>query len=376
MMLASCAQVWADGGVVRFFKKLGATIDSMSVRGLDPRYISSPEKPWQIILKSNINQSDLKMKATFDGKEKFSEDFGEIHWEPRIKSDISASVGLWAGYRGYGLGYSKNVRGKGGVFRLGATGGSYGANLRINTFQTDEPTVRLSGYMPTWTDAVLDYYLLSPIKVRLFTIDAYYLFNGKRFSYAAAYDQSVIQKRSSGSLMVGGMYDHSTVSYEKGLNGDFILYMNDIGKIKQYQASLGGGYAYNLVPCKGLLISGMGMVTMTLYNRLDVWKYNSRIRMESIEEQKNPTPYEQDDGESNGGVMDLLAVWPLEDDPKDTQHSRMTPIIDTMFSVTYNVGNWFINANAQYNHFFFKHSKNEGSFTDWYVNASIGLRLR
>ena len=383
MLLITCAQVSADGGLVGFFKKLGTTIDSMTVRGVDRRYITSPEKPWQVILQGNINQSDLKMKAVLDGKKMFSDDFGDINWDPRIKTDISSYVGLWAGYRGYGLGYSKNVSGKGSIFSLGITGGSYGANLRIQTFQTDEPSVHISGYMPNWEDSTLEYYLLDPIKVRLLTFDAYYFFNGKRFSYAAAYDQSVIQKRSAGSLMVGGMYDHSTVKYDKGYNADFILFMNDIGKIKQYQVGLGGGYAYNLVPCKGLLISGMGMVMLTVYNRLDVWRYNSKIREAAIQERNNPTPKKEDwdeedldeEDEWEAFLKDQFSVWPMEKDAKKTQYSRIIPLIDARLSVTYNCGNWFFNANAQFNKFKFKHNSNRGSLTDWYVNASIGLRL-
>ena len=69
-------------------------------------------------------------------------------------------------------------------------------------------------------------------------------------SYAAAYDQSVVQKRSAGSLMAGAMYYHSTVAYDEGRDAEFIMYMNDIGRMKQYQLSLGGGYAYNLCPAR------------------------------------------------------------------------------------------------------------------------------
>lgn len=380
MMLATCTQVSAEGGVAGFLKKLGTSIDSMTIRGLDQRYITMPEKPWQIILKGDINQCDVKMKATLDGKQMFGDDFGNIFWEPRIKTDLSTYVGLWAGYRGYGLGYSKNVSGKGGIFNLKLAGKSYGANLRINTFETAEPVVRLSGYLPTWEEESYSYTLVDPIKVRLLTFDAYYLFNSKRFSYSAAYGQSLIQKRSAGSLMVGFMYDHTTVRYDEGRNGDFILFMNDIGKLKHYQASLGGGYAYNLVPCKGLLISGMGMVMLTCYNRLDVWRYNSKLRQRSLEERKNLNIEDEIeegvwDEEDYEKFLDWFAVWPMEENHKNTSYSRVTPIIDARLSVTYNFGDWFFNANAQYNNFVFKHNSNKGSITDWYVNASIGIRL-
>jgi len=45
-------------------KKVGVLIDSMSVRGLDRHYIDAPQQPWQLIVKSNMGQSSLDMKAS------------------------------------------------------------------------------------------------------------------------------------------------------------------------------------------------------------------------------------------------------------------------------------------------------------------------
>ena len=64
MSLAVCGQCAAQGGVAGFFKKVGAFIDTMSVKGLDRNYIDAPEKPWQIIVKGNVNQSVLKMETS------------------------------------------------------------------------------------------------------------------------------------------------------------------------------------------------------------------------------------------------------------------------------------------------------------------------
>ena len=67
----------AEGGILGFLKKVGTTIDSMTIRGLDRRYIEMPEKPWQVILRSSVNQSDLKMSAMLDGKKIFDETWGD-----------------------------------------------------------------------------------------------------------------------------------------------------------------------------------------------------------------------------------------------------------------------------------------------------------
>jgi hypothetical protein len=377
----------AEGGVLGFIKKVGTRIDSMTIRGVDRRYIEMPEKPWQVILQGNINRSVLEMDALVDASrlERLSRDnpdddiSGDLSWEPRIKTPVSTYVGVWAGYRGYGFGYSKNVGGDdGSIIKFGLIGSSYGATLRIHRFSTKRPTVDAKSSVSERQNVTIEYPLDNPMYVRLMTFDGYYFFNGKRCSYTAAYDQSVIQRRSSGSLMVGAMYYHSTIDYVEDHNADFIYLMNDIGKTKHYQFSLGGGYAYNWVPCKGLLVSGLGLLMVTAYNRLDVWRYNSNFRQYFMGESNtiSDIPVVTMDQKSvNQAVRDVLRVWPMEDDAYEKQYSHAIPVIDARLSVTYNVGNWFFNTNAQLHRFSFKYDEDKGSLTDWYVNASVGIRL-
>lgn len=66
LILLLCAasaflHVQAEGkGPLGILKTVGTFLDSMAVKGLDRRYIDAPKKPWQVILRGNINQSDLK----------------------------------------------------------------------------------------------------------------------------------------------------------------------------------------------------------------------------------------------------------------------------------------------------------------------------
>ena len=102
--------------------------------------------------------------------------------------------------------------------------------------------------------------------------------------------------------------------------------------------------------------------------------------MNSIESRKNPDSaidYEDDPADLDyEDVEKIFQIWPMEEHPKTINHSRMIPIIDARLSVTYNLGDFFFNANAQVHDFRFKdNDRNKGSLTDWYVNASVGLRL-
>jgi hypothetical protein len=196
-------------------------------------------------------------------------------------------------------------------------------------------------------------------------LDAYYMFNGKRFSYAAAYDQSVIQKRSAGSFMVGAMYYYSHINYANDENAAFILLMDDIGRIKQWQLSIGAGYAYNLVPCRGLLINAMFMPMLTVYDRHKTWRYDSNLRDQAI----NNVLYNEDEL--------IESDYRLKEEPLSVtdSHSPIALNFDTRLSLTYQ-WNWlFINAYGQFSRFHFKEGCVKGTLLDWYVNASIGVRF-
>lgn len=370
----------AEGGMFGFVKKLGTFLDSMAVSGIDRRYIDAPQKPWQILLKGNINQSDLKLSSTiYNAEERFDFMKGDMVWEPHVKTKPATYAGLWAGYRGYGLGYSWNIGGdKGHILTVGVTGGSYGANLRIHWFDNDEPNVYYTG------NALLDitdegnriYYpinysdnveLGSPIKTRALFFDGFYLFNGRKCSYAAAYDQSVIQKRSAGSLMAGAMYFHSTTHYDTDNNADFILFMDDVGRFKSWQASAGVGYIYNWVPAKGLLISGMAIPMATFYSHHKLWRYDSNLK----------------DVVKSGGLDDLYDVdeadyriWESKQNGVESMNSSLKWNIDARLSITYEWDNrLFFNAYGQFSNFQFKTDEFNGRLNDWYINTSIGIRL-
>lgn len=358
----------ATAGTPRqLLKKLGTLIDTLSVRGVDPNYIVSPERPWQLILRGNVSQSDLKMKATGDL-------FGLSYTlEPRLKTQPSQYVGLWAGYRGYGLGYTVNVGGdKGGAFTAGITGGSYGFNLRLHFFESKDPDITVEAKDPVSGEDLEqdDSPLLAPIKVHTVIADGFYLFNGKHYSHAAAYDQSVIQIRSAGSLMAGASYYHGTINYASDKNADLIYMMKGLGRIKLWQASVGAGYAYNWVPAKGLLVSMMAMPMLTFVNRMKTYHYNT-----NVEELLGSQMAEEEDEDEEEWHKWWTENLKIEERDTEYHNSRMTVGIDARLSLTYNFGRYFVSACGKFNRFRYHYHDNQGRLNDWYVNTSLGIRL-
>lgn len=353
--------------VLSLIKKLCTKIDSMSVKGVDRRYIDSPENPWQIIVRGNVNQSSVSLNTS--GK------IGDVEYDskPYLKTEPSRYVGVWAGYRGYGLGYTVNVGGdKGSYFTIGATGGTYGVNVRIHSFKNNHPNFDLSSDLIPEKDkeSWKEVQLIDPIKVRTVIADGYYLFNGKKFSYAAAYDLSVLQKRSAGSLMAGAMYYFGNIDYATDTNGDLIYLMHGLGRVKLWQGSVGLGYAYNWVPAKGLLISAMAMPMVTFVNKIKAYGYGTNV--ETL--MKDPRFMSDDitNEEWDKWFYSNVRIFPMAD---KTFNSGVTVNFDARLSATYNFGRYFVNAYGQFNNFRYRHSSSHGHLNDWFVNTSLGIRL-
>ena len=369
LLLCLClgAQAMAQGGVKALVKKVGTMIDSMSVKGVDRQYIDAPKKPWQIIARENINQSSVNMRTagTIDGV--------DYRARPHLKTEPAHYVGLWAGYRGYGLGYTVNVGGdKGSYLTLGATGGAYGLNMRVHSFENNTPNFDMnSDIIPEEDkDEWRQMHLTSPIKVHTLIADGYYLFNGKHFSYAAAYDQSVLQKRSAGSLMAGAMYYYAHIDYASHTNGDLIYMMHGLGRVKLWQGSVGVGYAYNWVPTHGLLVSMIAMPMFTFVNKIRAYGYGTNVP----QLMENPLFWSKDitDDEWDDWFYGSLRIAPMG---KKTFNSNVALNFDARLSLTYNFERFFVNVYGQFNNNRYQHHSSHGHLNAWFINTSVGVRL-
>lgn len=364
---AICQQATAQNAVAGLVRKLGTFIDSLSAMGKDRRYIEVPKRPWQLIVKGNISQTIVSMKAQGTLLEE------EYNVKTKFKTVPSQYVGIWAGYRGYGLGYTVNVGGdKGRYFTIGATGGSYGINVRIHSFENSHPDFYMdSGYFTEEDKLEMEQVkMLDPIEVKTVIADGYYLFNGRKFSYAAAYDQSVIQRRSAGSVMAGVMYNYTHIDYSSESNGDLIYLMRGLGKVKLWQASVGVGYAYNWVPARGLLVNVLAMPMLTFVNKIKAYRFNTNV-MEMLDE---PTLWDLSipEEERDRWYYEHVRIEPAGD---KTFNSGLSIGFDGRVSLTYNLDRYFFNVCGQFNNIRYRHDGSHGYLDDWFVNTSVGIRL-
>ena len=98
-------------------------------------------------------------------------------------------------------------------------------------------------------------------------LNAYWIFNHKKFSYPAAYSQSTNQRKSAGSFMAGFSYSQHKISFNhEKLPERLLAYLNPdlkFNRIKYSDYSLGFGYGYNWVFAKNCvsnlsLLPGIG----------------------------------------------------------------------------------------------------------------------
>ena len=352
-----------------FWKSVVAYLDSSNVKGVDPAYVTQPDKPWAIVLNNNIDKLSLDVASTLYVKSVIEEEgMSEMTFHLQIKPPVSTSLGLWAGYRGYGAGYSLSLSGDNGYsFSMNMVSPSYGINLRINRFSFDQPEASVSWRTNSAAgsgegaldDETIQKALKHPMKIGTLVLDGYWVFNKKRFSMLAAYDQSTIQLRSAGSLVAGLMYYYQKLDYDTPKNMFFPQMFTQMGKMRVYQGSIGLGYTYNWVPARGWVVNVTAMPVLTLLNLVKVSNYQlvfpDNIQDFPDSEWIEELSWEHISDESlNGGV-------------------RLN--IDLRMGATYNWRNWYFGAAAQGHHFRSNSGDTTLKLTDWTIKTFIGMRL-
>lgn len=358
-------------------------LDDKAKKKVDPRYIEVPEKPWRMILryKANMVNVDYDNSIDFPATNEYSE--WNLHFEP----PVATSIGFWAGYRGTGLSFSLPLtKNAGRYFSISSTGAKYGFNFRLRRFNTSSATLSATDYKDGIRNG--DGYhdeqeLAAPVWIRSVYVNGYYVFNGRRYSQAAAYNQSVIQRRSAGSFLLGATWYQSSFDYSDISNFLFMMVGHGVHRIKVHQANIGFGYGYNFVPFRGLVINAMAMPTVSVYNRVKVYKYDFNFDVTS------PVTEVDDYGEfdsetktwANGKTHkpfymykegDLLGCW--EVDP-ETTYTWLRLNLDLRLGIAYNWSRYFIGLQAQYNNFSYKKDDCQIRIFDAYARLSMGVRF-
>jgi hypothetical protein len=359
-------------------------LDNRARAKVDPHYIEVPEKPWRVILRYKETAVDVDYENDFY----FPEDKERLFWKLCFEPPVAASVGFWVGYRGTGISYSHSlVKNAGRYFSISSTGAKYGFNFRHRRFSTDEVTFNAKYYQDEKVVEEQNIHdkIGAPVWIRSTYINGYYVFNGRHYSQAAAYNQSVIQRRSAGSLLAGATWYQSSFDLSAAENSLFVLLSKNVGRIKMHQANIGIGYGYNFVPFRGFVINAMAMPTISVYNRVKVYKYDyNYYPLDDVAKpldsygQWNSQTHTWANGEKykpmdeEGNYLQDVEGWETD---SDVNYGRLQFNVDLRLGIAYNWSNYFIGLQGQFNRFSYKMNETKVVLIDSYARLSLGMRL-
>ena len=358
-------------------------LDTKAKSKVDSHYIEVPKKPWRVILryKENTVDVDYSQSADIPATNEHSD------WNLCFEPPVGSSIGFWVGYQGLGFSYSKSLtKNAGRYYSFSSTGAKYGFNFRLRRFNTQDAKFSSTDRnketgVEERTDTAFS--MPSPVWIRSVYINGYYVFNGRRYSQAAAYNQSVIQRRSAGSLLVAATWYQSSFDYSDIRNAVFMIVGHGIYRAKVHQANIGVGYGYNWVPLRGLVVNVMAMPTISVYNRVKAYKYETNYDLSPVDLVDDYGDWNRETRRwANGKTHKPLLMiqnsnnqFDYWDADSEVSYSFFRFNLDLRLGIAYNFSNCFIGAQAQYNNFNYKNDHCKINIYDAYANVSFGVRL-
>ena len=358
-------------------------LDTKAKKKVDPAYIEVPDKPWRVILRYKENAVDVDYSQSIE----FPETNEYAEWNLCFEPPLASSIGFWVGYRGTGFSFSKSLtKNAGRYWSFSTTGAKYGFNFRLRRFKTQDARLTAKDYEngQITYEYDKDETMPAPVWIRSVYINGYYVFNGRRYSQAAAYNQSVIQRRSAGSLLLGATWYQSSFDYADMANAAYMVLGHGISRIKVHQANLGVGYGFNWVPFRGFVVNAMAMPTISIYNRVKAYKYETNYDLSPNEPVDDFGDWNKETRRwANGKTHKPLGMVNPEggnqfdywDAEPEVHYSMLRLNLDLRLGIAYNFSNYFIGAQAQYNNFHYKTDNCKVNIFDAYARLAFGVRL-
>ena len=211
---------------------------------IDTAYITRPATKWTVTARYNVSGAKIKAKGIDNG----------LHFNSEMKADYKSTLSLGISYLGFTLSAALNPAKMMGKYRdYELNFNSYGRRFGFDVIYQNAHN--FTGWHDQdgmerieLTDGLL--------KVKTLNVNAFYVFNSRRFSYPAAFSQSYIQRQSAGSflLAVSGQGQHATIDWEQEM------------QLKMTNLALGAGYGYNYVPGRGWLLHISALPTFIVYS--------------------------------------------------------------------------------------------------------------
>ena len=225
-----------------------------TIRGfsyIDTNYVEPQHYNWSLMLQGTYNYDIYRISTVGDNKQ-------SITFAP----ESSIKVGPYFGWRWVFMGYTFDLRHveishSSKKIDFSFYSAQIGADFYYRRTGSDYKVrnVKLGDNIDS---KLLEDEPFDGLNVGITGINVYYIFNHKRFSYPAAFNQSTCQKISCGSWMVGLGYLNNTLDFDHNKLQNLInqrLGRQDVkldsalmfNSLRYYDISASVGYAYNWV---------------------------------------------------------------------------------------------------------------------------------
>jgi len=251
--------IGADAQTQKLQRMLRHNDSLMTVRyrsgNIDTNYITRPITKWTIVARMNVSGAKIETEGMDNG----------IPFKSEMKADYKSTLSVGVSYLGFSLSAALNPAKLLGRYRdYELNFNSYGKRYGFDIIYQDAHNFN------GWHDHEgMDRIVLQDgmLKVKTLNVNAFYVFNSRRFSYPAAFTQSYIQRRSAGSFMLAasGQGQHATLDYTQKTD----MKMTNIG--------LGMGYGYNFVPGEGWLLHISALPTFIVYSNTSMTFGDNRV---------------------------------------------------------------------------------------------------
>lgn len=195
----------------------------------DTMYVARPDGRWTIKLRGNISGAKTVAEGNNGGRP----------YRGEVRADYRGTMSVSVAYRGISLGLAFNPaklagRNKDFEFNMNSYGNKFGFDVVYLSSKTYKGKLEYGGVETELAKGLTSQNALN--------LNAYYAFNGRKFSFPAAFSQSYVQRRSAGSFLLGVSVDGQATK----VSPDDQLAIPSI-KLKLWEFALGAGYGYNLV---------------------------------------------------------------------------------------------------------------------------------
>ena len=287
----------------------------------DTNYVVRPEGTLTLKMRLNESGESYHVRGDKDG----------VNYKGDLSTSRKTTVSIAASYRGLSAAVAINPAKLKGLYNDYELNLSYYSS-RLSFDASYHRSTTLSGDVERGD--YVGHLNKEGVKLKMFNLAGYYVFNHRRFSYPAAFTQSYIQRRSAGSWLAGISYQSGTIHTtdelkERTPNAPEVdIHVGLLG--------IGGGYGYNWVLGKKWLLHFSLLPTIVVYNH----------------------SYMNVDGER-----------------RDAGHVRFSMIFNERASIVYNFSpRYFAGATFNMSNTFFNNDVRVNQ-NKWRARALVGIRL-